>query len=100
MIHSIFFFRKIFCIFAKLKRLIITLFYIFFADERLQCFFDVVFGDIEEIKNIESYTFFGYRITNDLFETGYNDLKNAMFSLYPYLKYKESDIEELKKMIG
>ena len=49
-----------------------------------------------EIKEIENLTFFGFRIMNDELETGYKDMKNAIISLYPFLKYKPEDIEAIK----
>lgn len=52
----------------------------------------------DEIRDIETYTFFGYRITNDIFETGYKDLKNVILSLYPKFKYSDEEIEALKNM--
>lgn len=52
----------------------------------------------EEIKELESYTFLSFRIINDIFETGFNDFKNAIISLYPSLKYKPEDIRSLESM--
>ena len=49
-----------------------------------------------EVKEIENLTFFGFRIMNDELETGYKDMKNAIISLYPFLKYKPEDIEAIK----
>jgi len=40
----------------------------------------------EEIKEINSSPFFAYRVTNDHYETGYKDFKNAVMALYPQLK--------------
>ncbi len=50
----------------------------------------------EEIKEIEKYTFFVFRIINDDLDTGLKDIKNAMISLYPKLKYTEDLINEIK----
>jgi guanylate kinase len=50
----------------------------------------------KEVKEIENLTFFGFRIMNDELETGYKDMKNAIISLYPFLKYKPEDIEAIK----
>ena len=52
----------------------------------------------DEIKEIEKYTFFMFRITNDVLETGLKDVKNAMISLYPKLKYTDEMIEEIKNI--
>ena len=52
----------------------------------------------DEIKEIEKYTFFMFRIINDELEAGLKDIKNAMISLYPKLKYTEEMIEDIKKM--
>ena len=52
----------------------------------------------DEIKEIEKYTFFMFRIINDELETGLKDIKNAMISLYPKLKYSDELIEEIKNM--
>ena len=52
----------------------------------------------DEIKEIEKYTFFMFRIINDELETGLKDIKNAMISLYPKLKYTDEIIEEIKNM--
>lgn len=52
----------------------------------------------DEIKEIEKYTFFMFRIINDELETGLKDIKNAMISLYPKLKYTDEVIEEIKNM--
>ena len=50
----------------------------------------------DEIKEIEKYTFFMFRIINDELEAGLKDIKNAMISLYPKLKYTDEMIEEIK----
>lgn len=50
----------------------------------------------EEIKEIEKYTFFVFRIINDDLDTGLKDVRNAMISLYPKLKYSEELINEIK----
>ncbi len=44
-----------------------------------------------EIEEIKYSSFFSHKITNDLFEFSYNSFKNAVVSIYPYLKvnYKE-----------
>ena len=52
----------------------------------------------DEIKEIEKYTFFMFRIINDQLETGLKDILNAMISLYPKLKYTDEIIEEIKNM--
>ena len=52
----------------------------------------------DEIKEVEKYTFFMFRIINDELETGLKDIKNAMISLYPKLKYTDEIIEEIKNM--
>ena len=52
----------------------------------------------DEIKEIEKYTFFMFRIINDELETGLKDIKNAMISLYPKLKYTDEMIEEIKNL--
>jgi guanylate kinase len=52
----------------------------------------------DEIKEIEKYTFFMFRIINDELEAGLKDTKNAMISLYPKLKYSDEMIEEIKNM--
>jgi hypothetical protein len=52
----------------------------------------------DEIKEIEKYTFFVFRIINDELEAGLKDVKNAMISLYPKLKYSDEMIEEIKNM--
>ena len=52
----------------------------------------------DEIKEIEKYTFFIFRIMNDELETGLKDIKNAMISLYPKLKYTEEMIEDIKNL--
>ena len=49
-----------------------------------------------ECKEIETLTYFVFRIMNDDPETGYKDMKNAIISLYPNLKYKDEDIEKIK----
>jgi guanylate kinase len=53
-----------------------------------------------EVKEIETHSFFGFRIMNDEFNTGYRDFKNAIISLYPFLKYSDEDIEKLKQIQG
>jgi len=50
----------------------------------------------KEVKEIENLTFFVFRIMNDELDTGYKDMKNAIISLYPFLKYKPEDIEAIK----
>ena len=52
----------------------------------------------DEIKEIEKYTFFMFRIINDELEAGLKDIKNAMISLYPKLKYTDEMIEEIKNL--
>jgi guanylate kinase len=52
----------------------------------------------DEIKEIEKYTFFVFRIINDALETGLKDVKNAMTSLFPKLKYSDQMIEDIKNM--
>ena len=52
----------------------------------------------DEIKEIEKYTFFVFRIINDVLETGLKDVKNAMTSLFPKLKYSDEMIEDIKNM--
>lgn len=52
----------------------------------------------DEIKEIEKYTFFMFRIINDELDTGLKDIKNAMISLYPKLKYTDEIITEIKNM--
>jgi guanylate kinase len=52
----------------------------------------------DEIKEIEKYTFFVFRIINDVLETGLKDVKNAMTSLFPKLKYSDQMIEDIKNM--
>ena len=52
----------------------------------------------DEIKEIEKYTFFMFRIINDELEAGLKDIKNAMISLYPRLKYTDEMIDDIKKM--
>ena len=52
----------------------------------------------DEIKEIEKYTFFMFRIINDELDTGLKDILNAMISLYPKLKYTDEIIEEIKNM--
>ena len=52
----------------------------------------------DEIKEIEKYTFFMFRIINDELDTGLKDIMNAMISLYPKLKYTDEIIEEIKNM--
>ena len=50
----------------------------------------------DEIKEIEKYTFFLFRIINDELEAGLKDIKNAIISLYPKLKYTDKMIEEIQ----
>ena len=52
----------------------------------------------DEIKEIEKYTFFVFRIINDELEAGLKDFKNSMISLFPKLKYSDEMIEELHNM--
>jgi len=52
----------------------------------------------DEIKEIEKYTFFIFRIINDELSAGLKDFKNAMISLYPKLKYTDEMIEDIKNM--
>ena len=52
----------------------------------------------EEVKEIEAHSFFSFRIINDEIETGYKDFKNAMNSLFPFLKYSPEDIEKVKEI--
>ena len=52
----------------------------------------------DEIKEIEKYTFFVFRIINDVLEAGLKDIKNSMISLFPKLKYSDEMIEELHNM--
>ena len=52
----------------------------------------------DEIKEIEKYTFFMFRIINDELEAGLKDIKNAMISLYPKLKYTDEMIEDIKNL--
>ena len=52
----------------------------------------------EEIKEIEKLTFFCFRIMNDDLEAGIKDVKNAVISLYPKLKYSDEMIEEIKNI--
>ena len=52
----------------------------------------------EEVKEIEAHSFFSFRIINDEIETGYKDFKNAMISLFPFLKYSSEDIEKVKEI--
>ena len=52
----------------------------------------------DEIKEIEKYTFFMFRIINDELEAGLKDVKNAMISLYPKLKYTDEMIEDIKNL--
>ena len=52
----------------------------------------------DEIKDIEKYTFFVFRIMNDEMEAGLKDIKNDMISLYPKLKYTDEMIEEVKNI--
>ena len=52
----------------------------------------------DEIKEIEKYTFFMFRIINDELEAGLKDTKNAMISLYPKLKYTDEMIEDIKNL--
>ena len=52
----------------------------------------------EEIKEIEKLTFFCFRITNDDLDAGIKDVKNAVISLYPKLKYSDEMIEEIKNI--
>ena len=52
----------------------------------------------DEIKEIEKYTFFMFRIINDELSAGLKDFKNAMISLYPKLKYTDEMIEDIKNM--
>ena len=39
-----------------------------------------------------------FRIINDELDTGLKDIKNAMISLYPKLKYTDEIITEIKNM--
>ena len=52
----------------------------------------------DEIKEVEKYTFFMFRIINDELEAGLKDIKNAMISLYPKLKYTDEMIEDIKNL--
>lgn len=52
----------------------------------------------DEIKEIEKYTFFMFRIINDELSAGLKDFKNAMISLYPKLKYTDEMIENIKNL--
>lgn len=52
----------------------------------------------EEVKEIEAHSFFTFRIKNDELETGYKDFKNAIISLFPFLKYTPEDIEKVKEV--
>lgn len=47
----------------------------------------------DEIKEIETYSFFTYRIMNDNIDTGLKDFTNCIYSLYPFLKYGNEKIE-------
>ena len=49
-----------------------------------------------EVKEIENLTYFVFRIMNDDIDTGYKDIKNAIISLFPHLKYNDEDIENVK----
>lgn len=52
----------------------------------------------EEVKEIETHSFFTFRIMNDQLERGYLDFKNAIISLFPFLKYTPEDIEQVKNI--
>ena len=52
----------------------------------------------EEIKEIENHSFFTFRIMNDQLERGYLDFKNAIISLFPFLKYTPEDIEQVRNI--
>ena len=49
----------------------------------------------EEVKEIEAHSFFQFRIMNDEIDTGYKDFKNAMVSLFPFLKYSKEYIDKV-----
>ena len=50
----------------------------------------------QEVKLINMHTFITFRIMNDLLDVGFNDLKNAIKSLYPHLKYSKEELEDIK----
>lgn len=57
----------------------------------------------DEIKEIENFSFFTYRIINDNIDTGYKDFENSIYSLFPYLKYGHEKIEiaaQSEQLIG
>jgi len=45
----------------------------------------------KEIKEIEKASYFSYRIINDDIESGYDDFRNSMIAIFPFLK---KDYEE------
>jgi guanylate kinase len=51
----------------------------------------------KEIEEIEKVSFFSFRITNDNFETSYEDFKNSVLSTYPFLKSNYEEISNLNK---
>jgi guanylate kinase len=40
----------------------------------------------KEIKEIEKASYFSYRIINDDLESGYEDFRNAILAIFPFLK--------------
>lgn len=53
----------------------------------------------KEIKEIEKASYFSYRIINDDFETGYEDFRNAVLTIFPYLKSNYEENLNLHKII-
>lgn len=52
-----------------------------------------------EIKEIESSSFFTYRLVNDNFKESYEVFKNRIISIYPIIKSDFSKIEKLKEFV-
>jgi guanylate kinase len=49
----------------------------------------------KEIKEIERASYFSYRIINDDINSGYDDLRGAIFSIFPFLKPNHDELLKL-----
>jgi effector-binding domain-containing protein len=56
-----------------------------------------------EIDEIKYSSFFSHKIVNDIFESSYNSFRNAVLSIFPYLKTNYKDLidysNEMRKNI-
>ena len=52
----------------------------------------------KEIKEIEKASYFSYRIINDDIDSGFEELRNAVFSIYPFLNSNYDEILKHNKI--